>query len=41
MRLRSTVMSFVVVLAAAAVAAVFGPDQAQEASHLAGYIWSN
>ncbi|MEV0732616.1 hypothetical protein [Polymorphospora sp. NPDC050346] len=41
MRLRSMVIPFVVLLAAAGVLAVFGPDQAREASHLAGYIWSN
>lgn len=36
MRLRSMVMSFAVLLVA-----VFGLEQAQEASNLAGFTWSN
>lgn len=41
MRLQSMVMSFVVLLAAAGVVALFGLGQPQEASHLAGFTWSN
>ncbi|WP_281425847.1 hypothetical protein [Polymorphospora rubra] len=41
MRLRSMVMSFAVLLVAAGVVALFGLEQAQGASNLAGFTWSN